>query len=265
MLLMKNVRIKKLPRLRPFALAILMLLISVSSRTVAAQQAAWMNKNIEQWTTDDIYTILNSSPWVIRKTVRLAVKSDKTNETGGLAQTVNNSIANSTPAVDFIYTLRLRSALPIRLALMRQLQIDSDYDHLTKEQRSALNVKLMGIYNCPACAENYVVTLSSKPKELVNADAVFDSLSNAKLEDLTPLVYLMNERGEKRNLVHFTPPLAPGGEATFFFRRLDDQGRPLITPASKEIIFRLADKASGTSTNFIIDVSKLIVVGKVIF
>lgn len=263
---MKKVQKKNLPHLRLLALAITLLLICVSSCTVTAQQAAWVTKNIDQWTTDDIYTILNGSPWVMTKTVRLAIQAGKTNETASTPQTLGNSIAsNSVPAVDFIYTLRLRSALPIRLALMRQLQIDSDYDHLGKEQRSALNVKLMGIYNCPACADNYVVTVSSKPKELLNADAIFDSLSGAKLEDLKKFVYLMNEQGEKRDLVYFTPPKAPGGEATFFFRRFDNQGRPLITPASKEIIFRLADKASDTSTNFIIDVSKLTVRGKVIF
>lgn len=263
---MKKARIKKFPCLRPFALSILLLLIVATSSTATAQQAAWTTKNIDQWTTDDIYTILNNSAWVIRKTVRLTIQADKMGETGGAAQTVNDRTADSgASSVDFIYTLRLRSALPIRLALLRQLQIDADYDHLSKEQRSALNTKLMGIYNCPACADNYVVTLSSKPKELVNADAVFDSLKDAKLEELNPLVYLMNERGEKRNLVHFTPPKAPGGEATFFFKRFDEQGRPLITTTSKEIIFRLADKASGASTNFIIDVSKLIVGGKVIF
>lgn len=229
-----------------------------------------MTKNIDQWTKTDIDTVLNRSAWVKVQEVRLLFQADRTKMTGSgdTPQEIedNRIVHGSTDTpVDFLFTLRLRSALPIRLALIRQLQIESNYDRLTKEQRAALDVKLKGMYQCPACADNYVLTLTSKSNNFPGADAVFSSLKGAKLEELRRFIYLMNDQGEKRDLVHFTPPKAPGDEATFFFRRFDERGKPLITPASKEIIFRLADKDNSATTNFIVDVSKLIVGGQVIF
>jgi hypothetical protein len=47
--------------------------------------------------------------------------------------------------------------------------------------------------------------------------------------------YLTNERGERRELVHFIAPKHDGDEAIFFFPRLDDQKRPLLTPKSKKL------------------------------
>jgi hypothetical protein len=41
----------------------------------------------------------------------------------------------------------------------------------------------------------------------------------------------------RRELVHFIAPKHDGDEAIFFFPRLDDQKRPLLTPESKKLIF----------------------------
>lgn len=251
-----------------WAATALLLLMVICSLPVTAQQEAWATKNIDQWTSADIDTVLNRSAWVMTKVVRLPLRERQAAQSASVdaAQTRQSATAPETaPLVDYVFTLRLRSALPIRLALLRELQLDSGYDGLSKEQRAALNVKLMGLYNCPACANNYVVTLASHARNLSGADAVFDSLNGAKLEDLRRFVYLMNEQGEKRDLIHFMPPQTPGGEATFFFSRFDAQGQPLITPASKEIIFRLADRDNNTTINFVIDVSNITVGGKVIF
>jgi hypothetical protein len=121
------------------------------------------------------------------------------------------------------------------------------------------------LFTCPACAEHYVLTLSSSSKTYPGVDAVFNSLNDAQLQDLKRYVYLLSSRGEKRDLVHFMPPRMPGEEAVFFFKRLDAQGKPLLTPNDKQLIFRLSNIGNNTTTNFIIDVSKIVVQGQVIF
>src|ERR1051326_2774491 len=108
-----------------------MLLTVIYTLPVVAQQEAWVTKNVDQWTSADIDTVLNSSAWVMNKVVRLPSRTDQAAQTEGAdaAQEKDSSLERNTPGtlVDFNFILRLRSALPIRIALMRQLQLDSDY------------------------------------------------------------------------------------------------------------------------------------------
>ncbi|HEX8847184.1 MAG TPA: hypothetical protein VF791_21245 [Pyrinomonadaceae bacterium] len=237
---------------------------------VAAQQDDWRAKNIDQWTKADIESVLNNSAWVKRQEVRVRFRGElrAVAGAGNSAETIEarrEVLSGGNAPIDFEFTLRLRSALPIRLALVRQAQLNANYDKLNKEERAALDKKLKGLYECPACADNYVLTLSSRSKSYPGADAVFTSLKGAKLAELKRYFYLSNDRGEKRELVHFTPPKAPGDEAYFFFRRLDEKGQPLFTPNDKELVFRLNTEELNVPTNFTIDVSKLLVNGQVIF
>ena len=123
------------------------------------------------------------------------------------------------PPTDFTFTLRLRSGTPIRLALVRQKEIEEDFSKLKGEARSAFIQKYRGLVECPACTENYVLTLSSKSKSNPGADAVYTAFGGAKLADLQRYIYLQNDKGEKRQLAYFVPPKAPGEEAVFFFPR----------------------------------------------
>ena len=167
--------------------------------------------------------------------------------------------------VDFIFTLRLRSALPVRQALVRLKTLETNIEKMTGEQRAAFEKQTKGLLECPACAANYVVTLSSKSKNSPGADAVFATFKGGRLADLQRYIYIANERGERRSLVYFVPPKAPGEEAVFFFPRADEKGAPLLTTESKELLINLTDKQANAITSFKIDVSKLVMNGKVEF
>jgi len=60
-------------------------------------------------------------------------------------------------------------------------------------------------------------------------------------------------------------PRAAGEDAIFFFPRLDEKGAPLLTPESKDLLLNISDKQVNSVSNFKIDVSKLVVNGKVEF
>jgi hypothetical protein len=118
---------------------------------------------------------------------------------------------------------------------------------------------------CPACAANYVITLSSKSANSPGADAVYATFKGGRLADLQRYIFIANEKGERRTLIHFAPPKVPGDEAIFFFPRLDDKGAPLLTVKNKDLLVNLMDKQVNSMTNFKIDVQKLITNGKVEF
>jgi hypothetical protein len=236
----------------------------------------WLGKPFSQWSKVEAEKVLNDSPWVRNQEVMIRHAGQPTSVAGGtnpaagqggLLRSEGNTatLGGARAPVDFTFTLRLRSALPIREALVRLKQIEANYDRLSEKDRTAVDGRLKGLLECPACAGNYVLTLSSRSKEEPGADAIYTLFAAAKIDDIKRYVTIANERGEHRPLVHFVPPRVPGDEATFFFPRLDEKGAPLFSADSKELIFNITNNEVNMITNFKIDLSKLLVNGKLEF
>jgi hypothetical protein len=191
---------------------VLMVLFAVS---IVLGQDLWRSKSYLKWTKEDIIKIISDSPWAqVRE-----VEADTTN-TGGL------------PNV----TIRLRSARPIREALVRLRQIEEHYDQMDEKMQSELDQRVIGTLRCPACDENYVVTISPPISDRKLTNGVY-GLKNATLELLKGKVYLINDRGEKRELVFFVAPKHDLDEAVFFFPRRDREGRPLLSEENSKFTF----------------------------
>jgi len=228
-------------------------------------------KPFKEWSRVEAEKILNDSAWASRQEVRIRFDKEAQKAAGSYSGVSSAAAAQSQMEVsrdlpvDFIFTLRLRSALPVRQALVRLRQLQTDLEKFSAKELAAFDAQTKGLLDCPACADNYVVTLSSKSKNSPGADAVFAAFKGGRLADLQRYVYIANERGERRPLIHFVPPRVPGDEATFFFSRVDDKGAPLVGPENKELLVNLTDNQANSITNFKLDVSKLIVNGKVEF
>ncbi len=251
-------------------LSAVLLIIGVLLCVVHAQNEL-PKKPFPEWSKSEAEAIINDSPWAKRQELR--IKFDKETQVAagsysgvsGAAAAQSQMEVTSQMPVDFIFVARLRSALPVRQALVRLKAIETNVEKMTDQQRTAYDTQMKGLLECPACATNYVVTLSSKSKSNPGADAVFATFKGGRLADLQRYVYLANERGERRLLVHFVPPKAPGEEAVFFFPRTDEKGAPLFTLDSKELLINLTDNQANSITNFKIDVTKLVLNGKVEF
>lgn len=215
--------------------------------------------------------ILNNSPWAKQQEVR--IKFDKETQTaagsysgisGAAAEHSKTEVTSQVPA-DFVFTLRLRSALPVRQAVVRLKELETNIEKMDPKDRIAFEAQVKGLLDCPACANNYVITLSSRSRSNPGADAVYSTFKGGRLADLQRYIYIANERGDRRQLIHFVPPKAPGVEAIFFFPRLDEKGAPLLTLESKELLINLANNQADSITNFRIDATKLMLNGKVEF
>jgi hypothetical protein len=244
---------------------------SVCAIAIAAYaQNVWSDKPYTQWSRSDAEAVLNNSPWTGRQEVRMQVDKHRQTAAGSYNPTLAGTGQSQTEVstdlpVDFIFTVRLRSALPVRQALARLKQLDSDSHKLSNKDLASFDTVIKGLLECPACADNYVVTLSSKSSNQPGADAVYTAFKGGQLADIQRYIFIANDRAERRQLVHFVAPRAPGDDAIFFFPRLDEKGGPLLTPESKELLINLSDKQVNSVSNFKIDVSKLVVNGKVEF
>jgi hypothetical protein len=79
----------------------------------------WITKEWTHWTSDDCYLVLNNSPWALKDLTYLP---------------------SSGPGASYQMTIiQLRSALPIRQALLRQLQLRNRYDKMTQDKQREFN------------------------------------------------------------------------------------------------------------------------------
>ena len=229
-----------LPRL---CMGLALVMLPGLARSVAPQDP--QTKPFRTWTKAEANKILNDSPWA-------------------RTQEARSGYGLSVP-IDFKFTLRLRSAVPVREAMVRLKEIEAHYDQMSENDKTAFDSKTKGLLDCPACANNYVVSLSSRSDNSPGWDLVYRSYEKMSLELLQQNVSLANEKGETRKLVHFIPPRAAGEEAIFFFSRLDEAGKPLIGPSNKKLSFHLNPHEAGSVKNFDFEVAKLVENGTVEF
>ncbi len=262
--------------LKAWKCTLFLIVLAGIASSASAQGGAWRRKAFQQWSKADVEEVMNDSSWVAKHEVRIkqaakigAVAGAPTSPAtqGAYLPGITNTIdvgSVRTP-VDFLFTLRLRSGLPIRAAVLRAKQIDANYDQMGEQERNAFDAKWGGILQCPACANNYVLTLTSSSKEQPGADAVYSVFKGARLADLQRYVYIANERGERRPLVYFVPPKTPGEDATFYFARYDDKGAALFNSKSRELLFNVTNNEISLVANFRVDVSRLLIDGEVSF
>jgi len=205
-------------------------------------QNVWEKKPYQQWSELDAEYALIRSPW------------GKDEREDGRSYSVN---------------VRLHSALPIRQAIVRLKQIFLKYDKFTAADKAKFDSEVKDFLECPGCAKYYILTLRMLPIDL-NA---LRELQGSSLDNLKPYIFLTNDKGERRTLAQYLPPVN-GGEralfhetAVFFFERFDGQGKPLITTDNKEFYFTIDKKLfkGKMVEKFTFEVSKLLHNGEIIF
>jgi hypothetical protein len=107
-----------MPRRKISILSAIALLIALT----ASASEFWLTKDWKQWSKDECTGILTESPWV------------HTWRSGDLS-------------TEIVCTIQLRSSLPVREAIVRQLQFEQKYDKLSADQRSSFDSQAAQILN----------------------------------------------------------------------------------------------------------------------
>jgi len=132
--------------------------------------------------------------------------------------------------------MRLHSGLPIRQAIVRLRQIQAGYDKMDETQRTEFDKTTAGMLNCVICQKFYVITMTrflDSTRQSVE-EGVFQRMG---FEQLKGNMWLLNEKGERRELVQFNAPKNASDMAVLYFARLDDKGNPFLTAESKKFQF----------------------------
>ena len=254
----------------------LLLFLLICFLTIAVSAQKTLEKPLQKWSKEEAIKILNTSSWVQTyqspEASAIAAQQEMSREQ---AQTANRGGNNPrSTARNFglpPVVIRLHSALPIRQAIVRIRQVEAGYDKMDEKQRADFDKSIQGLLNCAICKNYYVVTLTKfidSSGQYVD-EGIFQRMG---LEQLKNNVWLINEKGERRDLVQFNPPKTAADMAVFYFARADDKGVSFLTPESKKFEF-VFDNSFLDSRNpyapllprrFEFNVSKLIVGGNLL-
>ncbi|HEY3025177.1 MAG TPA: hypothetical protein VGJ55_03400 [Pyrinomonadaceae bacterium] len=253
------------------ALVATTLVFFVFSPQVAQEQL--LKKSFQEWSKVEVTKLLNDSAWAKTQAVRVLRRKQLRTIAGqvNVDPTTTSTVDRQAPlggaedALEFKFTIRLRSSLPIRQAIVRLVQLEAKYDQLPAAQKKSIDAQTRELLECKECVDNYVISVGFGSTNSQGVDLIYDWFRGQSVESLKGYIYIQNDRGERRELASFIPPRVAGDEAFFFFARLGKDGKPLITPDNKRLLFRMSDAHANSVTNFRLDVSRMVVNGRVEF
>jgi hypothetical protein len=203
-------------------------------------QKTW-EKPFQKWSKEETLKVLNNSPWAQNYQSSEALASADQDQIGrersdqNLRRQTTLGSSGRTLAPAPVY-IRLHSALPIRQAFVRLQQLEVGYDKFDEKKRAEFDAATKNILECPLCKNYYIVTITKAVNSSGQGveEGLFQTMT---LNELKSNVWLENEKGEKRELVQFTPPKGGKDLAIFFFER-GKENTNFISPAEvKEFRF----------------------------
>jgi hypothetical protein len=218
-------------------------------------QRVWETKPYQQWSVKDALKILTDSPWA---------QTDDSYREGFFPDDIRARHAemNDPYPSGLATSVRLRSALPIRQAFLRQKQISVKYDKKSAADKAKFDAEVKEFLDCPPCAKYYIVTMDS---------GFLNSLLKTfpekyPFEKFQSRAFLVNDKEQWRPCVHVKQE---NQELLFFFTRLDDKGKSLVTSENKLFGFTMTGKLqdgkllAGSSWDF--EVSTITLGGEIVF
>ena len=176
----------------------------------------WEKKDYGQWTIEECRKMKEDSPWSFKYLL----------EGRGIA---------SDGQVPFVkYNVQILSALPIRLAMVREAQIASKFDSFTDEKKKAFNMQMGPLMDDAAYQDRIIVTLSYSTNLIQQEQEIVRYWQSKTKELLLNTTYLYASKGKKAQLIDYKAGQGGRREIQFVFPREMD-GKPLATNLDKNL------------------------------
>ncbi len=186
----------------------------------------WHKKDYKQWNEREVKKLLEDSPWAKTHTLsQVYVTPIASNEND--AQT---RAREDNPRLS--YRVQLRSAAPIRQAMIRQQQIAQKYDQMPEDKKKAFDQEA-GKFLAASFPDTVVVHVSFTTNVQFDDRDVARHWQTQTTETLKNFTYLIGPKGEKVQLQRYTVADAGRSFQLVFPRRIE--GRPLAGPQDKSI------------------------------
>lgn len=201
-----------------------------------AQAQFWEKKDWKEWSKEECQKLLTDSPWARRFVI--------TTEANLPASQVSRTVGESRPQApqplqqqQIEYIAQLRSARPIRQAVVRLSQIAANYDQMQPAQKQALD-KQTDEYLNQDFGSHVVVHLYFGS----NVEAIRKEMALQWRNELSDKVksntFLLDSRGGQVRFANYVPPEAGTQEFELVFPK-QWEGKPTVVEGDRKIQIHL--------------------------
>jgi hypothetical protein len=130
-----------MPRLR---LGLILGFLFLSALAASADEF-WKSKDWRHWSEEECKSLLQHSPWSVEASVQGPLQREPQiqDAVGAMPQ-----LPQAPPIPpEIYYVVQLRSAMPVREAIIRQYQLHQKYDQMTESQRASFDAQAGQILN----------------------------------------------------------------------------------------------------------------------
>ncbi len=189
----------------------------------ASAQQFWDKKPYDKWSKDECKKMLNDSPWVQRYGLSVPLFT-----TG--APDMATGAASS---IDIKYTAQLRSALPMRQAVVQQAILEAARQVKDAEKLEAMRQRAQQFVNSPTSDIVLVHVLYGSND--VNIDrALATYWQQQSIETLKDIFNLVAADGRRARPIRYEVLPGAGREFAVTFPRLVD-GKPIVSPDDRTL------------------------------
>ncbi len=200
------------------------LALSVSLLASVLLAGDFWEKPFEEWGQGDVNKMLNDSPW--------AEQYVRTRKIGGKG----SGVGGEKELYDTV-TVRFFSALPVRHAYYRLLQIVNNYSKMDPEQKQLFESKFSRILHIDF-SQQIIVAMEFASNDREMGQRFDRSIKITTAELMKQNATLISDRLGRIPITGYYPPSPDGTGAKFVFPREVD-GQPLVSEEDKEIKIEL--------------------------
>jgi hypothetical protein len=219
--------------------------LTILSVAVVGVQAAdvWVDKDWKQWSKEDVKVLLEHSPWAKGWAKGQVNTSSAVPSVSGAGQ--EGAAAENAPTIH--YYLQIRSAEPVREAVIRQFQLDQGYDtSMTEAQKKSFDERAAQFLNRKYDdVINVHVVYSSNIQEFERELAVY--WQNITQDSVPNDFYLITERGNHIAPTRYVAPKTGAYEFDLSFPRVVN-GEPVIHDGDKGFSIQFTNPAVGAGS-----------------
>jgi hypothetical protein len=194
----------------------------------AAQKGEfWERKDYRQWLQQECKRLLDNSPWSRKYTLsQVHIEPLQKSE-----EDTQNRAREASPKIE--YQVQIRSALPIRRALVRISQLARNYDQMAADQRQAFD-READQFLAKEFPDSVVLNVAYTSNVQLDDREVHRHWRRQTRETLKNFVYLIGHKGLKAPLLDFTPGSGEARNFQLVFPR-QYEGQPIVAEGDKSL------------------------------
>jgi hypothetical protein len=200
----------------------------------------WTTKKWQDWKKEECNKMLRDSPWTKKWSQSISNNGAKLPSRSGAAQA--GAAGDSVNQID--YYVQIRSALPVREAIVRQLMFEEKYDDMSADRKKSFDAQADGILNreySDVILFHFVYETSAP----TFSRELSEYWQNIPPDSAPPEVYMINERGDVIRPIRINAPHAAAYEFEMTFPRMI-KNEPVIHESDKTLHLQFPEPAVST-------------------